>query len=223
MKTWFGWAIASLVLVFATSYAWTHRQRIATPAAPLANTHSRYTEEEQAGEMVEVRGPLADQALHLKSSKLESSQPTPHPVSTPVSLMSDPDPTGESPVGTSKTLLRKTFPVTKLLDLPFDLPAHASSPQLRGTYRSFVSRDGLQQADSASSIEFLLLNDQQYSDLLNGRPADALFSAQGAPEQEINFSMPPTLSHPVKYHLLFRNSSPEQGKRLVQADFRVDF
>ncbi len=51
-------------------------------------------------------------------------------------------------------ILHKTFAVTNVVDLPFEVPAHAANPQLRGTYRSFVKqreRDERRAADVNSS------------------------------------------------------------------------
>ena len=133
-----------------------------------------------------------------------------------------------SPAGTSTTLLHKTFNVTSIVNVPFDLPAHASTPQLRGTYQSFPVQGNVKQAserfsDQSADVEFLVLNEQQYADLLNGRPGDALFSTDAASNGEVNFTMPPTFGQPMKYFLVFRNASPSVGKKAVQADFRIDF
>ena len=117
--------------------------------------------------------------------------------------------------------MRKTFGVATIVDVPFELPAHASTPQLRGTYRSFLL--DAESGDATADVEFLLLNQRQYGDFLNGRPAEALFSADGAHDQEVNTSMPPTLDQPGKYYLVFRNNSSGGEKKVVQADFRVDF
>lgn len=134
----------------------------------------------------------------------------------------------DSPAGTSTTLLHKTFNVASIMDVPFELPAHASTPQLRGTYQSFFVHGGVKQAserfsDQSADVEFLLLNEQQHADLLNGRPGNALFSADAVSNGEVDFTMPPTFGKPAKYFLIFRNASPSDGKKAVQADFRIDF
>ncbi len=41
--------------------------------------------------------------------------------------------------------------------------------------------------------------------------------------QEVNTYLPPTFAQPARYYLVFRNNSRANGKKLVQADFRVDF
>jgi hypothetical protein len=35
--------------------------------------------------------------------------------------------------------------------------------------------------------------------------------------------LPATLDRPAQYYLVFRNSTRAAGKKVVQADFRVDF
>jgi hypothetical protein len=230
MKTWFGWLMASCVLVLVGSYAWTHRRHIATPETVVAESQPKYAEQEQAGQMVIVTGPMADHMLHEKAGDVETLQP----IAQSSSYKSSGKPSAsdhasdDTPVGTSKALLHKTFNVAGIVDLPFDLPAHASTAQLRGTYRSFLPHSGVQPAgersdDRAADVEFLLLNEQQYADLLNGRPGDALFSADDTSNGEVNFSLPPTFVQPAKYYLVFRNSSRGGAKRVVQADFRIDF
>ena len=81
---------------------------------------------------------------------------------------------------------------------------------------------GAASADDAN-VEFLLFSEQQFADFLSGRPGDALFSADGAHDEDVNFSLPPTYTKPAKYFLVFRNESPKPAKRIVQADFKVEF
>jgi hypothetical protein len=38
----------------------------------------------------------------------------------------------------------------------------------------------------------------------------------------VNFNLPASRDLPVKYYLVFRNE-PREGKKIVQADFKVDF
>jgi hypothetical protein len=211
------------VAVFIGSLVWSHRSSVPIPAValpsaatPAADNHVEYAEEVQAREMVTITGPLADYMTRRRPVTTEPAGQLQH-VTRP---MTSSDHAGDSPVGTSNSILHKTFFVAKAANLSFELPAHASNPQLRGTYSSFV-----QQANSSDSadVEFLLLDERQYSDFLNRRPSDALFSAEGSQDQEVKVSMPPTLDRPAKYYLVFRNGSPGTGKVAVQADFRVDF
>jgi hypothetical protein len=128
-----------------------------------------------------------------------------------------------SPVGSTNTILRRTFAVSTLIKVPFEIPAHAATPHLHGTFRSFVQQAGAQSGDDSANVDFLVLNQQQYTELANGHPSEALFSADATHDQEVNLGLPVSAAEPQKYYLLFRNSSREEGKKIVEANFTVDF
>jgi hypothetical protein len=238
IKEWFGWLAATLVVVLLGSYMWTHRYHPAIPAHRADESYSGppYAEPQQADQIVTVTGPLADAMLRQKPGDVVTLQPVSSSVSQPVPQaepgssvahrrVSLDHASEDTPVGSSKTLLEKTFNVDNIVNLPFDLPAHASTPNLRGTYRAFLTHNGNQQtlSDDDATVEFMVLNQQQFADLLDGRPADALFSADAASNGEVNFTMPPTFAQSAKYFIVFRNGSRATGKKVVQADFRIDF
>jgi hypothetical protein len=127
------------------------------------------------------------------------------------------------PVGSTNTILDRTFAVSTLIKVPFEIPAHAATPHLHGTFRSFVQQAGAQSGDDSANVDFLVLNQQQYSELAKGRPSEALFSADATHDQEVNLGLPVSGAEPQKYYLLFRNSSRAEGKKIVQANFTVDF
>jgi hypothetical protein len=227
--------VMSFVLVLGGSYAWVHRnhmaEAVATPAmVPAPSTiPTDYEEAKAARQAAPIAGPLAEYMSHEKPSNVEGVEPiqpvpsaqsgqSAQPVQRPVSAS---DRVGNSPVGTSSDILHQTFGVAKAVSLAFEVPAHASNPQLRGTYRSFVKQAGGISADT--DIEFLVLNEQQYGDFAGGHGSEAVFSADDAHSQEVNTSLPPTIDKAAKYYLIFRNNSRAAGKKLVQADFRVDF
>ena len=126
-----------------------------------------------------------------------------------------------SPVGTSGVILHKTFSVARAATFSFLIPAHAATPQLHGRYQSFIRQAG-QSSEEAADIAFLLLNEEQHADFLSGQPADVLLAVDASHDQEINFGLPASQNHPAKFYLVFRNS-PSAGKKIVQADFTVDF
>jgi hypothetical protein len=226
MTKWLSRLIAGLVLVYVTSYAWEHRphRSITSPTEQTPEAEATDPQAQEAQKMITVTGPIADYlSRHTPAgagtsgeSSVETARYSPH---RPSAL----DHVGDSPVGTSAAVLNKTFRIATVVDSPFEIPAHAASPQLRGTYHSFVQPQGTASSDDSADVEFLLLNQQQYTDFLNRRPSDALFSADSAHNGEVHVSLPPTRDHPAKYYLVFRNSSPSEGKKAVQADFRVDF
>jgi hypothetical protein len=128
-----------------------------------------------------------------------------------------------SPVGSTNTILHRTFVVSTLIKIPFQIPAHAATPHLHGTFRSFVQQAGAQSGDDSANVDFLVLNQQQYTELANGRPSEALFSADATHDQEVNLGLPVSGAEPQKYYLLFRNNSREEGNKIVEANFTVDF
>ena len=222
MKRLLGWLLACLILARAGSYLWTLRHHaVAVVAArgdsvaPVTErTLPSYSEVRQAQGLVTVAGPMADYESRQNSSPL-----TPVPereAATPTAA----DRVGDSPVGTSNTVLHKSFVVATMVNWPFEVPAHAASPQLRGTYRAFLKYGDAVSPDPAN-VELLLLNERQYGDLVAGHPGDAIFSAQST--EEVATGLPPTLDQPAKYHLVFRNSSGKAAKKVVRANLRIDF
>ncbi len=128
-----------------------------------------------------------------------------------------------SPVGSTQTILHKTFSVTASVKFPFEIPAHAVRPQLHGTYRSFVQQASVQSNDDAANVDFLLLNEDQYADFSRGQSGDTLFSVDSSHNQDVNFDLPATQDQPRKYYLVFRSSPGGAAKKVVDADFTVDF
>jgi hypothetical protein len=128
-----------------------------------------------------------------------------------------------SPVGSANTILRRTFALSRLIKVPFTIPAHAATPHLHGTFRSFVQQAGAQSGEDSANVDFLVLSQLQYTELANGRPSEALFSADATHDQEVNLGLPVSEAEPQKYYLLFRNSRREEGKKIVEANFTVDF
>jgi hypothetical protein len=212
--------------------ALTHgRTGIASPATPQTQAETSYAEVREAQQIVGVTGPLADYVMRQKPAQVETlkpvqltrpAQPSSRVSQTPGAF----DRVGESPVGTSKPILHQTFKVAGIVNLPFEVPAHAANPQLRGTYHSFVKANGKhaeEASDAAANVDFLVLNEQQYSDFLNGHGGEAIFSVEDTHNQEVNTGLPPTLGQPAKYYLVFRNNSRSAAKTVVEADFRIDF
>ena len=225
MKTLVGCFATGLVLILIAAFAWMHVRRdadsvelLAGPAAKQAKeAEQKYQEAQDAHEAVSVAGPLAG---YMNRKKKDDTADTIESIEYRPTAS---DHVGGSVLGTSNTILQKTFAVTGTMQLPFDVPAHAYNPQLHGTFRSYLQGGKPESNASKADVEFLVLTDQEYSDLIGGRPSDAIFSADAAHDQEVNANLPPTLDKPATYHLVFRNDSRGPQKELVQADFRVDF
>jgi hypothetical protein len=224
MKTLLGWMTSGFVLLCVALVAWTHIRHdadsvelMAGPAARQAEAAERqYAEAEDAKHSVTVGG------LLTRSTRFENTTPTQNITSIDYQSVAS-DHVGGSVVGTSSTILRKTFGVAGAMQLAFRVPAHAYNPQLRGTFRSYLQGGRPDLSPDKANVEFLVLDDQQYNNLLSGLPSDAVFSAEDAHDQEVNANLPPTLDQPMIYHLVFRNNARSGPKKLVQADFHIDF
>jgi hypothetical protein len=125
-----------------------------------------------------------------------------------------------SPVGTSLTILQKTFSLKSSATFPFEIPAHAVQPHLHGIFESFAGQlHGA--SDETANVDFLIMNEEQQTAFASDRPSEALFDVDASHNQAINFDLPVSMNHPVKYYLVFRN--PQGKSKVVEANFRVDF
>ena len=127
-----------------------------------------------------------------------------------------------SPVGTSQTVLQKTFTLKTSAAFPFEIPAHAVSPHLHGIFESFV-REMHGASDDTANVDFLILNTDQYADLIGKRPSEAMFSVEASHNQSVNFDLPASMDQTVKYYLIFRNAAGSSASKVIQANFHVDF
>ena len=225
MRALFGLLIVALVFIVGGAYAWNRMRQVPLvapakfPEKPAAD-NSNFPEAQQVQEGRKMAGPLADYMAHQEGGEAPVGAPPVETITyTPVAS----DHVGGSMVGTSVNILHKTFGVRSTMQLPFVVPAHAASPHLNGRYRSFLKEAGPQVGEADDAIEFLVLNDQQYDGFLHGHTGEATFSTDDSNDQQVNASLPPTASQPETYHLVFRNNSRAQIRKMVQADFRVDF
>ena len=215
----FAWLFMGVVLIGGYTY---YQNRFSLPK-------TQTTEQSQEAEpkpdpqdplptttvMGPVVSPLAEFIEKANPLQKEEAPRKPHPS----------DLIAPSPVGTGTAIVHKTFAVTSTAQFLFQVPPHAASPQLHGTYHSFAKNSGVQSADQDQDgdVDLLLMNDQQYSDFLSGRPADVVYSVDSSHDQDVSLGLPATRDQPVQYYLVFRNSANSPGKKVVQADFRVDF
>jgi hypothetical protein len=175
---------------------------------------TRYSGPQDADPAVTYAGPLAPYMSKQGPVAVEKVRAVEYKPTTS-------DHVGGSVGGTTTPILHDKFNVSVIVDLPFKVPPHAAIPQLHGTFRSFVPASAKPTGDTDADVEFRLLNDQEYSNFLNAKPSEALFSAEATHDEEVNVSLPPTLNQAVTYHLVFVNESGK--KKVVQADFRLDF
>jgi hypothetical protein len=209
--------LAAAAFVCCGLYAWKHFHR--TPEGLVAEEqkaelHPESTESKQANELVTIRGPLADLVSNHKSSQEEPAQSAPRKPSPE-------DHIEDSPVGTSSQILHKTFAITRVVHVPFEIPPHAATPRFHGTFQSFVL--DTPSRDDSANVDLLLMNEQQYAEFAAGRDPDVLFIADTSHYQDLNFDLSPSRDQPVRYHLVFRSTQAGAAKKLVKADFSVDF
>jgi hypothetical protein len=171
--------------------------------------------------MVKVAGPLVELLDKSQSDEANAEDRPTKPV--PLRKPNPRDLIAPSPVGTSTAIVHKTFTVSSAANFSFQVPPHAASPQLRGSYHSFVPASRDQSNDDPGNVDLLLMNDEQYADYLNDHSADVVYSVDSSHDQDVSLGLPATLDRPAQYYLVFRNSSGSRGRKIVQADFHVDF
>lgn len=133
------------------------------------------------------------------------------------------DRVGNSPAGTTQDILHKTFFVRTTVAFPFDIPPHAVRPHLHGNFKSFVTKMGIQSNEHSADVDFLVLNQDQYTNFAAGTPGGSLFSMDSCHDQAVDISLPPSFNQGVKYYLVFRNTPGGDSRKTVQADLSVDF
>jgi hypothetical protein len=236
MKSLFVTLVTLCAMVLFGVYAWNSMKKVPLVAPAVVAKQSNNQPESplldappEAQHPVKFAGPLATYMDRQQGAAgdsgtgsglmglVENLEPPPPAKPNPADLV------GGSVVGTTSTILHKKFRVHTAAQLGFVVPAHAATPHLRGIYQSFVSVGGAPVSDSAADIDFLVLNEQQFADFLHGHTGDATFSVDEAHVQEVNASLPPTIGQPVRYHLVFRNTSRQRQNKLVEADFRMEF
>src|ERR1700732_3032547 len=80
-------------------------------------------------------------------------------------------------IGTTQSVLQKTFVLKASAAFPFEIPAHAVQPHLHGIFESFAGKVHGASDDSAN-IDLLILNEAQNGDFGSNRPSEALFSVE---------------------------------------------
>ena len=208
-----------VVLAVMAVYFWRNHHPAAVPVGSPAlaseNTDSTSDVAEEANESVTVAGPLANYMLHGK--------PVPIQIVKGISYkQAANDRVGESPVGTRRDVLHKAIRVSGLTDVPFQLPPHAATPQLRGSFQSYPPPSGTPSNEANADISFLVLSDRQYAAFLAGHPGEPIFAAEATHNQAVDATLPPSLDRPMTYHLIFLADGTAK-QAVVQTDFHIDF
>jgi len=222
MRAIFGFLVSTLTLIGLGYFTWVHLRHSADateihPAAiveQVKQAENTYSDPMDSAQPVTMAGPLATYMSKQGPVAVEKVKAVEY---TPTTS----DHVGGSVVGSSLPILHDKFHISIIADLPFQVPSHAATPKLHGTFRSFVPVSGKPTSDTDADVEFHVLNDQEYANFLGAKPSEALFSADATHDEEVNASLPPTLSRPVNYHIVFVNES--RKKKVVEADFRLEF
>jgi hypothetical protein len=219
MRSLFGLLLVAFVFIMGGLYGYRHMQQVplVAPAVPpnSSENHASYAEAKQAAQAVKMVGPLAQYMANQEGPTAAAAKD----VETVTWIPTASDHVGGSVVGSTAPILRKSFTVRSAVQIAFEVPAHASTPRLRGTFESSATPGG----GADAPVEVLVLSDQQYSEFVSQRAGDAAFQAEDAPAADINAQLPPTFSQPARYHLIFRNNSRAERKKFVKADFRMEF
>ena len=67
------------------------------------------------------------------------------------------------------------------------------------------------------------MNQQQCTDFLRGRRADVVYFVESSHSQQVDIELAPTYDKAAPYCLVFRNRTTGTPKKVVQADFSVDY
>lgn len=219
MRSTFGLLVVLSVIVAGGVFTFQGIRKfpMVAPAVPAKTPENipKYAEAQQAAQMTKMVGPLADYMAKQQSpGGLADSQQVDKVTWTPTPS----DHVGGSVVGSTIPILHKTFGVRSAAQLAFAVPAHAATPKVRGTYECSSKTTN---ADAA--LQLLVLNEHQYADFLHGRTGETTFSSEDAPAGEVTVSLPPTMNEAAIYHLVFCNHARGGGRKLIRADFSMEF
>lgn len=223
MRSIFGLMVCSICVLGMVGYGWMHLRHTADSlqiepskiVETAKQAETKYAEAQGGDQGVAFVGPLATYMSKEGRVPVEKVRAVEYKPTTS-------DLVGGSVVGTSIPILHSKFHVSVIVDVPFEVPAHAATPTLRGSFRSFIQAGKVPTSDADADVEFQVVNDPQFSNFLNRKPSEALFAADATHNQEVNVSLPPTLDKPTRYHMVFLNGSPKT-KKVLDADFRIDF
>lgn len=123
-----------------------------------------------------------------------------------------------------KHFLHKTFTVKKHVDFAIELPPHAPTPHLQGTFRSFVPQPGDEPlSDETADVDCLILTVDQYDDFVHGHgEGNALYSTGPTHNHEVEYHLPPSHESADKYYVVFRGAG-SAPTRSVEADLTLSF
>ena len=143
MRSLFGLLLVAFVFIVGGVYSYRRMQQVpliapAVPPKPSENPKD-YAEAKQAAQAVTMVGPLAEYMAKQEGGPRPSEAKE---VETVTWIPTASDHVGGSVVGSTAPILRKSFTVRSAVQVAFQVPAHAASPRLRGTFHSSATPGG---------------------------------------------------------------------------------
>jgi hypothetical protein len=124
---------------------------------------------------------------------------------------------GSVPAGPHR-LLRRRLSLKSYLGFSFTVPAHALHPKVEGTFKSV----GRSSEPDVTNVDVMLLNPEEFEDLLSHHGGYASFSTTGHAGQ-VDWALSPTILAPQKYYLVFHNPLEQSVAELLDVDFTISF
>jgi hypothetical protein len=107
---------------------------------------------------------------------------------------------------------------------PFDVPAHALTPRLQGSFSSFVQgAGGARISDESADVELLVMSEDQYDAFTNRRSAESLYAIEPSHDHGVSIALPATQESVSHYFAVFRRSVDGKNPVWVNADLSVEF
>jgi hypothetical protein len=106
----------------------------------------------------------------------------------------------------------------------FDVPPHALTPRLKGSFSSFVQgAGGARINDESADVELMVMTDEQYDAYVNHRSAESLYAIDPSHDSGVSIALPATQETGAHYYAVFRRNSDAKTPVWVTADLNVVF
>jgi hypothetical protein len=220
------WLLTIVLFVLVSSCSRNERSEVKVKPHPDADQPqaAEAGEPEVKAATPEDPGPIATVVVPLDVLKKQAKTAQINPEVTPPQKALNIDHPVYIDAQKPKNFLHKVFSVSNQTQFAFLVPPHQGNTRLRGTFRSFTKRgDPDSTSDRTAALDLLLLNEQEFTEFLHGRPQSVTYELDSTNNQMVDWRVPTTYGESQTYHLVFCN--PEGGKKIkfVQADFTVSF
>lgn len=121
-------------------------------------------------------------------------------------------------------IVHGSFTLSQSKRFSFVVPPHVIEPHLYGEFSSSLRAvGGATLSNQSADIEFLLMNEAQYQDLVSRRSAQSVYDSDLSHDRSVSIALPATFEDPVRYYVVFRRAADEKTPVSVKADLTVDF